>query len=153
MVKPATVYGASRVRGIVIGIALGTLLSTVSYIASAEVVVVASADASLTRLSSRDLKDIYLGRRSQTANGMPVVPLDQPEGTQERREFYTHYTGQTLAQIKAHWARQIFTGRGQPPQALTNSRAVVERLLSDVNALGYIDASFLDERLRVITIE
>jgi len=46
------------------------------------------------------------------------VPLDLTEGTAVRSEFYTHYTGQTSAQIKAHWARQIFTGRGQPPQAL-----------------------------------
>lgn len=37
--------------------------------------------------------------------------------------------------------------------ALTNSRAVVERLVSDAKSLGYIDSSFLDERLRVVTIE
>ena len=81
------------------------------------------------------------------------MPLDLTEGTAARSEFYTRYTGQTPAQIKAHWARQIFTGRGQPPQALANSRAVVERLVSDAKALGYIDPSFLDERLRVVTIE
>ncbi|MDQ7731552.1 phosphate ABC transporter substrate-binding protein [Halomonas sp. SpR1] len=121
--------------------------------ASAEVLVVVAAEAPVTRLTRSDLRDVYLGRRTLMINGVEVVPLDLTEGTAVRSEFYTHYTGQTPAQIKAHWARQIFTGRGQPPQALANSRAVVERLVSDAKSLGYIDSSFLDERLRVVTIE
>jgi len=47
----------------------------------------------------------------------------------------------------------IFTGRGQPPQTLADSQAVVERLARDPGALGYIDARYLDDRLRVVTIE
>ena len=132
---------------------MGAVLSLAYHPASAEVLVVVSAEAPVTRLTNSDLRDIYLGRRTLIVNGVQVVPLDLTEGTAARSEFYTHYTGQTPAQIKAHWARQIFTGRGQPPQALASSRAVVERLVSDVKALGYIDPSFLDERLRVVTIE
>ncbi|MBS3666838.1 MULTISPECIES: phosphate ABC transporter substrate-binding protein [Halomonadaceae] len=132
---------------------LASGLSLFYHPASAEVLVVVSAEAPVTRLTLSDLRDVYLGRRTLIVNGVEVVPLDLTEGTAARSEFYTHYTGQTPAQIKAHWARQIFTGRGQPPQALTNSLAVVERLVSDAKSLGYIDSSFLDERLRVVTIE
>lgn len=136
-----------------ISLILGMMLSLAYHPASAEIVVVVSAEAPFTRLTSNDLKDIYLGRRSLIVNGEQMVPLDLSEGSAERGEFYTYYTGQTPAQIKAHWARQIFTGRGQPPQTLANSRSMVERLASDTKSLGYIDPSFLDERLRVVTIE
>lgn len=142
-----------RLAALVVSILLGATLSLVCHAASAEVLVVVSADASFTRLASNELRDIYLGHRTQILSGLQVVPIDQPEGTAARSEFYANYTGQTSAQIKAHWARQIFTGRGQPPQALSNSREVVERLVSDTKALGYIDPSFLDERLRVVSIE
>lgn len=121
--------------------------------ASAELLVVVSVEAPFTRLASDELVDIYLGRRAQIGRGLQVVPLDQSEGSVERSEFYTRYIGQTPAQLKSHWAKLIFTGRGQPPQALSDSRAVVERLVGDITALGYIDAAFLDDRLRVITIE
>ncbi len=131
----------------------GTVLSLSCFAASAEVLIVVSAEAPFSRLTSSDLRDIYLGRRTQIANGIHVVPLDQSEGAAARSEFYTRYTGQTPAQIKAHWARQIFTGRGEPPQALSNNHAVVERLVGDTKALGYIDHSFLDDRLRVVAIE
>jgi len=142
-----------RLTGSSIRLIMGAVLSLAYHPASAEVLVVVSAEAPFTRLTSSDLRDIYLGRRTLIVNGVQVVPLDLTEGTAARSEFYTHYTGQTPAQIKAHWARQIFTGRGQPPQTLADSRAVVDRLVSDVKALGYIDPSFLDERLRVVTIE
>lgn len=142
-----------RLTGSGIRLVLGAMLSMAYHPASAEVLVVISAESPFTRLTSSDLKDVYLGRRSLTVNGLQVVPLDLTEGAATRSEFYARYTGQTPAQIKAHWARQIFTGRGQPPTALANSRAVVERLVSDTNTLGYIDSSFLDERLRVVTIE
>lgn len=142
-----------RLTASLVSLLLGAVLTMVNHPAAAEVLVVVSAEAPFTRLTSSDLRDIYLGRRSLIANGVQVVPLDQTEGTAARSEFYIHYTGQTPAQIKAHWARQIFTGRGQPPQALTDSRAVVERLVGDAKALGYIEPSFLDERLRVVTIE
>ena len=142
-----------RLTGSGISFLLGAMLSMTYHPASAEVLVVVSAEAPFTRLTSSDLRDVYLGRRTLIVNGVQVVPLDLTEGTAARSEFYTHYTGQTPAQIKSHWARQIFTGRGQPPQALSNSRAVVERLVSDAKALGYIDSYFLDERLRVVTIE
>ncbi len=136
-----------------VSIVLGTVLNLFYHTASAQVLVVVSAEAPFIRLASSDLSDIYLGRRTQIVNGIQVVPIDLPEGTVLRREFYAHYTGRTPAQIKAHWARQIFTGRGQPPQSLSDSRAVVERLVSDTKALGYIDAVFYDDRLRVVTIE
>ncbi len=142
-----------RLTGSGISLLLGAMLSMAYHPASAEILVVVSAEAPFTHLTNSDLKDVYLGRRSLIVNGLQVVPLDMTEGAATRSEFYARYMGQTPAQIKAHWARQIFTGRGQPPQALANSRAVVERLVSDVKALGYIDSAFLDERLRVVTIE
>lgn len=116
-----------RLTGSGVSLLLGAMLSMAYHPASAEVLVVVSAEAPFTRLTSSDLRDIYLGRRTLIVNGVQVVPLDLTEGTAARSEFYAHYMGQTPAQIKAHWARQIFTGRGQPPQALANSRAVVER--------------------------
>ncbi|MEA2118422.1 phosphate ABC transporter substrate-binding protein [Halovibrio sp. HP20-50] len=142
-----------RLTAPLVSLLLGAALTMVNHPARAEVLVVVSAEAPFTRLTRSDLRDIYLGRRTLIASGVQVEPLDQVEGTAARSEFYFHYTGQTPAQIKAHWAKQIFTGRGQPPQTLTNSRAMVERLVSDAKALGYIDPSFLDERLRVVTIE
>lgn len=119
----------------------------------ADLVVVVSAETGLTRIQRQELKDLYLDSRTRLQGGAAITPIDQSERSRERDEFYRRYIEKTPAQLRAHWARLIFTGRGQPPQTLADSQAVVERLARDPGALGYIDARYLDDRVRVVTIE
>ncbi|ATH79121.1 MULTISPECIES: hypothetical protein [Halomonadaceae] len=119
----------------------------------ADLLVVVAAEATLDRIQRQELKDLYLESRSPLRGQAHMVPIDQSERTPEHSEFYRRYIEKTPAQLRAHWARLIFTGRGQPPLTLPDSQAVVDRLIGDPRALGYIDARFLDERLKVVTVE
>lgn len=121
--------------------------------ACAEVVVVVSIQNPLETLSRAELADIYLGRLNRLSNGAPVVPIDQRAGTRTHGEFYSDYLGRTPAQIKTHWSRLIFTGRGQPPHAVTGDDAAADIVAEAPHAIGYLDAGAVDDRLRVVTIE
>lgn len=55
-----------------------------------------------------------------------------------------------VAQIKIHWSKIIFTGRGTPPTALPDSMAVKRRVAEDPHAIGYIDQSQVDDSVRVL---
>jgi ABC-type phosphate transport system substrate-binding protein len=78
------------------------------------------------------------------------VPIDQAEGSITRVEFYAKVVGKTAAQIKAYWSKIIFTGRGQPPPTVSSSAEVKERLVENPAAIGYIDASMVDDSVRVV---
>ncbi len=131
----------------------GVLVSFLAGTACAEVVVVVSAQQPIRTLSRTELTDIYLGRMNRLANGDPVVPIDQRESTSAHKEFYSRYLRQSPAQIKAHWSRLIFTGRGQPPQTVPNGSAMADLVAKAPHAIGYLDPSLVDERLRVVSIE
>ena len=79
-----------------------------------------------------------------------VVPIDQAEGSVAREEFYTRFLGKSPAQVKAYWAKIIFTGRGQPPKEVASSIEVKKRVAENPNAIGYIDQSHVDESVRVL---
>ena len=137
---------------------LGLLLSLFVGSASAEIVVVVSAQNPTESLSRSQLSDIFLGRLNRLPNGGAVTPLDQREGTAGHRAFYRDYLGQTPAQIKAHWSRLIFTGRGQPPRSVADDSAMADTVAASPDALGYLDSTYLDsaevgDRLRVVAIE
>ncbi|TJY60942.1 phosphate ABC transporter substrate-binding protein [Sinimarinibacterium sp. CAU 1509] len=129
------------------------VLSVVAGAASADPVVVVSAQSPLSTLSRDELTDIYLGRLVRLPNRERIVPIDQVERSPEHDAFYTAYLGRSAAQIKAHWSKLIFTGRGQPPRALGSGEAVAEAVAANPNAIGYVDQAFVDERLRVLPIE
>ena len=119
----------------------------------ADVVVVVSSQNPVQTLSRAELTDIYLGRLNRLPNGTPVVPIDLREGTPTHGEFYRDYLGKTPAQIKAHWSKLIFTGRGQPPRSVSSDGAAADIVAEGPHAIGYLDAGFVDDRLRVVTIE
>ncbi|WP_245947809.1 phosphate ABC transporter substrate-binding protein [Billgrantia montanilacus] len=137
---------------------LGLFLALIVGSASAEVVVVVSAQNPTESLTRAQLTDIYLGRLNRFPSGESVTPIDQREGATAHRLFYRDYLGQTPAQIKAHWSKLIFTGRGQPPRSVADDSAMADTVAASPDALGYLDSTYLDsaevgDRLRVVVIE
>ena len=114
------------------------------------VVPVVSAKNPPTTLSKNQLVDIFLGKSSHFPDGRVAVPLDQPEGSAVREDFYLQFAGKTPAQLHAHWSRIIFTGRGHPPREVVDGAEVKKRLLEDPNAIGYIDSRQVDASVRVV---
>jgi ABC-type phosphate transport system substrate-binding protein len=115
-----------------------------------DVVAVVSAKSAITGLNAGQVADIFLGKTSRFPDGSQAVPIDLGEDSPARDRFYAQYTGKSPAQVKAHWSKIIFTGRGQPPrQASTPSEA--KKLIADnPNAIGYIDQSQVDDSVRVL---
>jgi hypothetical protein len=91
-----------------------------------------------------------LGNASRFPDGTQAVPLDQIEGSAVRDEFYTNIIGKTAAQMKAHWSKIIFTGRGLPPKMLSNSGEIKHLLARDPRAIGYIERSAVDSSVKVL---
>lgn len=121
--------------------------------AHADVIPVVSAKSSLDHLSRRALSDIFLGRNSLGPDGQPVVPIDQADGSSARDEFYASFVGKTPAQLRAHWSKIIFTGRGMPPRAAGDGAAARRLLADNPYAIGYLDASELDSTVKPLKVD
>jgi ABC-type phosphate transport system substrate-binding protein len=115
-----------------------------------DVVPVVSAKSAITSLNASQVADIFLGKTSRFPDGTPAVPIDLNEESPERERFYTQYTGKSPAQLKAHWSKIIFTGRGQPPRQVASGRELKRALAENPNAIGYIDPSLVDSSVRVL---
>lgn len=129
-----------------IGLALSCSLAT----AQANVVTVVAARSPVTTLSKSQVADIFLGRSNRFPDGTQATPIDQPEASLVRDEFYNEVTGKSRAQLKAHWSKIIFTGRGQPPKIVSSSAEIKKLLAANLFAIAYIDASQVDASVRVL---
>jgi ABC-type phosphate transport system substrate-binding protein len=129
---------------------VGLAFSLASAVAVADVVVVVSAKSTTAALSKTQVTDIFLGRVSHFPDGKRAVPIDQVAGSAAREQFYTRLAGRTPAQMKAYWSKIIFTGRGQPPTEVSDGAELKKRLAANADAIGYIDASLVDDSVRVL---
>jgi ABC-type phosphate transport system substrate-binding protein len=128
------------------------LLAAITFAASAhaDVVVVVSSKSSVTSLSAEQTTKIFLGKVVTFPNGQAAVPIDQPEGSAIRDEFYSKVARKNSSQLTAYWAKVIFTGDGRPPLRLTDSVAVRKAIAKNLNAIGYIDKSAVNRSVKVV---
>lgn len=131
-----------------ISLALSLSCST----AASDVVAVVSVQSSVMVLSQNQIVDIFLGNTRLLPNGEKAIPIDQAEGSVMRDEFYTKFAGKSAAQMKAHWSKIIFTGRGQPPKEAALSGDVKKRISDNPNSIGYIDSNMVDSSVRVLQL-
>ena len=67
-----------------------------------------------------------------------------------RDQFYQKLAGRSSAQMKAVWARIMFTGKGVPPKELKSAAEVKAFVASDPKAIGYIDSADLDGTVKSV---
>jgi ABC-type phosphate transport system substrate-binding protein len=130
--------------------AIGLALVLANSAVRADVVAVVSAKNPVTSLRKSQVADIFLGKTNRFPNGLQAVPIDQAEGSPARDEFYLAFAGKSAAQLKAHWAKIIFTGRGQPPRTVSSNIEVGKMLAANPQAIAYIERSALDSSLKVL---
>jgi ABC-type phosphate transport system substrate-binding protein len=118
--------------------------------AAQDVVPVVSARSPVTSLSSSQVADIFLGKTARFPDGTQAVPIDLDEDSPARERFYARYTGKSPAQVKAHWSKLVFTGRGQPPRQAASSAEARKLIAENPSAIGYIDSSQVDSSVRVL---
>jgi ABC-type phosphate transport system substrate-binding protein len=116
----------------------------------ADVVAVVSARSPLAALSKSQVADLFLGKSTRFPGGTKAVPIDQSEGTRARDEFYATFAGKSAAQVKAYWAKIIFTGRGEPPRTASNDAEVKKLLVTNPQAVAYLERTAVDGSVRVL---
>jgi ABC-type phosphate transport system substrate-binding protein len=116
----------------------------------ADVVPIVSAKSHVKALNSEQVADIFLGKTSRFPDGTQATPIDQSEDSPAREKFYTQFTGKSPAQLRAYWAKIIFTGRGQPPRQVPGSAEAKNIGAQNPNAIAYIDARLVDDTVRVV---
>jgi ABC-type phosphate transport system substrate-binding protein len=120
---------------------------------SAQAVVIVSTKNSISLVTSDQLAQIFLGQVSTFYTGAKAEPLDQPASSPLRQDFYQKYLGKSQAQIKAHWSKQAFSGKGQPPRELGSSPEIVKLVAENPKYIAYVDPGAVDGTVKVLKIK
>lgn len=97
-------------------------------------------------LTPVQVSNIFLGKSND------LVAVDQAEGNALRDPFYLRLTGKDPAQLKAYWAKMMFTGKAMPLKALSSDAEVKKFVASNPNSIGYIDKSSLDGSVKLMLV-
>lgn len=127
---------------------LATALSVCSLNTFAEVAVIVNP-ANTNQLDANAIKKIYLGKSKSFDNGMKVNPVNQ-DSNSIADEFNDKVVGKSGSQLNAYWSKLVFTGKGTPPEKLSNDQAVIDFVTSNNDGIGYIDSAKVTDSVKVI---
>jgi ABC-type phosphate transport system substrate-binding protein len=135
------------------GIAAAAAIAT-AFPASAELVIIVNPRNATATLTTEQVSQLFLGKSASFPGGAAATALNLAEGAPLRDEFYSKVTDKNPGQVKAYWAKQMFSGKGSPPRELASAAEVKKAVASDPGAIGYVDKSLLDATVKgVLTIQ
>lgn len=123
-----------------------------SVTAHAEIVVIANVKSPLISLTREELGRIYLKRMKHVprANNLEVFPVRQSTTPGLEDAFYLHVTDKDKNQLRAYWARLLFTGKDKPPKDGRDDEGVKRLVAENEGTIGFIQASALSKQFKVI---
>ncbi|MGR5092523.1 phosphate ABC transporter substrate-binding protein [Vibrio maritimus] len=130
-------------------IATLALVSLMSFAANAGYVIIGNP-AGVDAMSDAEVKQLFLGKKTQLANGQPAKIIELNDGNADRIAFHEATTGRSEAQLQSAWSRLVFTGKAEAPTQVADYTAVINAVAADANAIGYVDESAVNGSVKVL---
>lgn len=105
--------------------------------ADVEVIVHPSNGAALDQDA---IQRIFLGKTRAFPGGGEAVAISANEGSPEELEFTEKVLSKSPKQLKAYWAKMVFTGKGTPPRQVDSTAELVKLISANPNLIGFIPA-------------
>ena len=103
-------------------------------------------------LSREEVSRLFLRKVARWADGRPVQPVDQRDGTPARDAFSRAVHRRSAGMMREYWQRQVFSGRQIPPPEDESDAAVLAFVRATPGAIGYVSAAADLQGVRVLTV-
>jgi ABC-type phosphate transport system substrate-binding protein len=114
--------------------------------------VIVSKENKIASLSTDDLNRIFLGKKTLWESGTRIVPAMPEEESQAGEAFLSGTLKKSVSQFRAYWKRLLFSGGGAVPKVFRSSSQLVDFVARQPGAIAVIEASAVDDRVRVLEI-
>ena len=114
--------------------------------------VIVSKENKIASLSTDDLNRIFLGKKTLWESGTRIVPAMPEEESPAGETFLAGTLKKSVSQFRAYWKRLLFSGGGAVPKVFRSSSQLVDFVVRQPGAIAVIEASAVDDRVRVLEI-
>ncbi|MBT8120331.1 MAG: phosphate ABC transporter substrate-binding protein [Gammaproteobacteria bacterium] len=128
------------------------LLLFIASTANADLAIIIHPDSETGDIDTQNVRKLFLGERKAFPNGHHAKPINHTVGSPDRKEFFSLVLNMPEKTHRRHWKRKIAVGAGSSPTELGSHSAVLKSIANTPGSIGYIDASKVDDSVKVILI-
>ena len=116
----------------------------------AEVAVIVNTENS-NEIQADEIPRIFLGKVKTYGNGDAIEPINSGAGDATRSQFEEGVLNKSSSQVKAYWSKLVFSGKGKPLKEVPSDADVLNYVAANKGAIGYVDASNVNDSVKVIS--
>ena len=118
---------------------------------SSDYLIIVSKDNNITELSSKDLREIFLGDKITWKNGKRIQVAIVVK-SEAQNEFLKNVVKKSPLQFSLHWKKLIFTGKASPIRIFKNCEVLKEFIYSNSFSIGIITRNETDPFIKEIKV-
>ena len=105
-----------------------------------------------TTLDRKFVIDAFLKKVTRWPHDEMIRPVDLDPLSPVRRRFSEDMLKRSVGAVKSYWQQLVFSGRGVPPPELDSEEQVVQFVLRNPGAIGYVSGSTAIETAHVVSL-
>jgi len=87
------------------------------------------------------LADAFLKKTTRWGSGETIQPVDLHPGSPVRKVFSETVLKRSISAVRRYWQQRIFSGRDLPPPELASEQAVIDYVVRNPGAVGYVSGA------------
>jgi len=133
-------------------VAIVVMAFTFPSVASAgDVVVIANKNAPAGSLTREEVKNIFLAKKTQWANGEKINFVTLKD-SQTHDDFLKTYLQKSSSQFQRYFRTLVFTGKGKVPKSFDSEESLVGYVAGTDGAIGYVSSGTNTGSVKVINV-
>lgn len=121
---------------------------------SEPLVIVVNKSNTVEKLSSSELRQIFLGARTHWPNGRRITLVMREPGDAQRETVVHSLCGMTEEQFTTHFVRGLYRGDILVSPKILSSATGVRRFIFNVpGAIGYVRLSEMDDSVKEVLVD
>lgn len=117
----------------------------------ADVAVVVNVNNTNT-ITEDEITRIFMGKNKSFANGDKVEATNLKYGSEVRKEFEAKALSKSSKQVKAYWAKLVFSGKASPLVESGSDEEALAFVAANPEAIAYIDATKVNDTVKVVKV-
>jgi len=128
------------------------ILSIASVQAVEPLAVVVNKANPVDKLTRSELIDLFMGKYVAFPDDSKATPVELKGEHEIKVEFYQSLVGMPLSRVNAYWSRLRFTGRKRVAVLHSSEVELINYIIANEQAIGYVPQSLITEDLKVVYI-
>jgi ABC-type phosphate transport system substrate-binding protein len=127
------------------------LLSFASFTMAQNYALIVNKSNPINKISLEILEKIFLGKKIHWPNGKKIKVLVLKDGS-IHKDFLKDTVKKSPMKFSMHWKKIIFTGIGSPLKTCNTEQEVIDFVLANETAIGYISKKSLNDSVKSVPV-